>query len=87
MKDVAGGVKVPDKVFGSLGYASVSRMCDLHDQGPGHCVVANPGQGGEGGLIGQKQVCPPEIDLQLRAPVINYHFPEGNFSDVGGLYN
>ena len=36
------------------------------------------------GLRGQKQVCIPEINLQFRAPAINYHFPEDNFSDVGG---
>ena len=43
-------------------------------------------RGGGGGWVrGQKKVCVPEIDLQVRAPLINFiFFPEEKFSDVGG---
>ena len=40
---------------------------------------------GGGGGRGQKKVCVPKIDLQIRAPFDKSHFvPEEQLSDVGG---
>ena len=47
------------------------------------CTGGDPG--GLGGWVrGQKNVCVPGIDLQVRDPVMNFIFFEEQFSDVGG---
>ena len=39
--------------------------------------------GGAGWVRGQKKHCVPKINLQFRAPLINFIFPSEKFSDVG----
>ena len=47
-------------------------------------LILYPGGGVGGWVRGQKKVCVPKIDLQVRAPLINFIFFEEKFSDVGG---
>ena len=64
-----------------------AHQCPLPSRA-GLCLAAGwyyTGGGGRGGGVrGQKKVCVPNIDLQVRAPLIHFFFSEEKISDVGG---
>ena len=47
-------------------------------------VTDTPRGGGGGERPKRKNGCVPQVDLEFRAPLIKFIFPEEQFSDVGG---